>query len=75
MAGSFTLSGFYHRDENPVRKTALCFASKKHLRQRIPNTLQDVCGSLENPTHLYHTLLSFCLLIDKTMLTNTSTID
>ena len=38
MAGTFTLSGFYRRDENPVRKTSTCdcFASKKHLRQCIP---------------------------------------
>lgn len=77
MAGTFTLSGFYCRDENPVRKTSTCdrFASKKHLRQCIPNRLQDVCGNLENPMHFYCPLLSFCLLIYKAMLINTSTTD
>lgn len=74
MAGTFTLVVFYHRDENPVEKQHFV-SSKKRLRQRIPNTLQDVCGNLGNPTRFHHPLLSFCLLIYKMMLINTSAID
>lgn len=75
VAGTFTLSGFYHRDENPVRKNSTLFCFKKASEMLIPNTLQDVCGNLGNPTRFHHPLLSFCLLIYKMMLINTSAID